>query len=623
MRRARIASKYPLKPSHLLSLSLTIGGALSATRVLLRRHRWEAQHKRVAICVDCADAYAAAVRAGIPFHDMLHQLARHGATHVSLPELTLDRLLASGRLAPQAPANPRAGLPRIGHWNYVHGPTQLIALLRDELAARLPYTEAEVTTGSTLVFAGDLPTIGEIGLGFEPAAAEQIAAHGLGVVPRPVSYAWPEKHLIDRTLAQAATLGRLIAFDGDMILGHEMHLDETLAAMQREGLTLVYFAESRHQKGDWFVAKRCAPAQRVVLGHRFTAGEMIPLDFHAAAHVWAHLARERGIRLCYVNFFRVLHATEPLEGLHYIEHIKEALEHDGFVITPAVEPQAAAPTPTKSDLAVTGLASAGIAASAANAVLDLPKAGALSLVAAAAAGAALPYLERANGRLEEQYPPSYAPKMLALAAALAPLTMVNTQRGVDAWLSGLISQAGAAASLAALTSGQDYHLRIEEYRSFNLDWLLPLLGAALSMPNRGLRAGAAAALGSLWLLANRYRIDALARIDPAHAEGHTHHLSAAARLMGDARIALGPQPARKWAGLGPFGTALSLALASRGYKDWAAGAAWLGAAGNVLGLAGFRRPERAIALTAREAARSFGAGAALGLLTLLFVRRDT
>ncbi|HJW84568.1 MAG TPA: DUF5693 family protein, partial [Anaerolineae bacterium] len=167
----------------------------------------------------------------------------------------------------------------------------------------------------------------------------------MGIVPRPVSYAWPEKPLLDRTLTQAAALGYLIAFDGDMILGHEMHLNETLETMEREGLTLVYFAESRHQKGDWFVAKRRAP--NVVLAHRFTPAEMIPLDFHAAAHHWAYLARERGIRLCYVNFFKVLHATDPLEGLHYIEHIKEALQQDGFEVTQHIGLPMPAPTPDK------------------------------------------------------------------------------------------------------------------------------------------------------------------------------------------------------------------------------------------------------------------------------------
>jgi len=575
----------------------------------------------------------------MPFDHLLHELAHHGATHVSLPELTLNRLIGLGRLAPQAPTKPLTSAPRVGHWNYLHGhseptihpanqltdqltnqPTnQLTDQLADELAARLPYTEAQTIGDSTLAFAGDLPTIGEIGLGFEMGTAQRIGASGLGIVPRPVSYAWPEKNLIDRTLKQAAALGRLIAFDGNMILGHEMHLDDTLGAMEREGLSLVYFAESRHQKGDWFAAKRRAP--NVVLAHRFTPEEMLPLDLHAAAHHWAHLARERGIRLCYVNFFKVLHATEPLECLHYVEHIQEALEHDGFTVSKDVCVPTPVPAPTKSDLARIGLASAGIAASTLNTVLNAPEAVAAPLTLAAAGGAvALPYLERARGDLEAQYPPSYTPKVLALAAAsLAPVAAhrLSHDDGIEGWIAGLIGQVAAATTLAAATSGQDYYLRIEEYRGFNLDWMLPLLSAALSIPNRNLRAGVIVALGGAWYLANQRKLDPLARLDPAHAESHAHHLSAAARLVGDAKIALGPQPARKWAGLGPIGTALSTVLASRGHRGWAAGAAFIGAIGNLLGLVGFRRPERAIDITARETFRRFAWGAIAGIVIRL------
>ncbi len=614
-----------MKLSRLLSLSLTIAGGMSAARLLARRRRWESAHNRVAICVDYDDAYAASIRAGMSFDQLLDELSRHGATHISLPELTLNRLLLSGRLTPQAPTRPLSAAPTVGHWNYLHGDPDLMALQASELAARLPYTQAQVVDDGTLALAGDRPTIGEIGLGFEAAAAERVTAHGLGVVPRPVSYAWPEKHLIDRTVAQAAVLGKLIAFDGDMILGHEMHLDETLAAMEREGLAFAYFAESRHQKGDWFIAKRRAP--HVVLAHRFTPEAMIPLDFHAAAHHWAYLARERGIRLCYVNFFRVLHATEPLEGLHYVEHIKEALERDGFEVTQDVCLPTPVPAPTRNDLAIAGLASAGSAASAVNALLDLPESLAIPVTLSAAAGAAaLPYMERARNSLEAQYPPSYAPKTLALsAAALAPVAAVRlaqpNREGVEGWAAGLTLEAGAAMCLAAITSGQDYHLRIEEYRSLNLDWLLPMLSAAWSIPNKAVRAGVMSALGGAWLLATWRRIDVLARVDPAHAEGHTHHLSAAARLIGDVKIAFSPQPARKWAGLGPLGTALSLMLASRGHKDWAAAAAFIAAIGNVLGLAGFRRPERTLEMTAKEALPSFGIGAALGLAVLSLFRQ--
>lgn len=610
-----------MKLSRLLSLSFTLAGGLAATRVLARRHRWEQSHKRVAICVDFDDAHRAAIRAALPFDDMLAKLKGHGATHISLPELTLNRLLAHGQLTPRAPARPRATAPRVGHWNYLYGAADLVKTLASELSARLPFTEATVLSKTTLVFAGDMPTVGAIGLGFDAAIAERIAAHGLGIVPRPVSYDWPEKDLIERTLKQAARWGKLIAFDGNMILGHEMHLDETLMAMEREALSFVYFAEARHQKGDWFIAKRRAP--KVVLAHRFTPEEMIPLDFHAAAHQWAFLARERGIRFCYVNFFKVLHATEPLEGLHYIEHIKEELEHNGFEVTVEVEVPTPVPTPTRNDLALTGLASAGIAAS----LLNLREVVSLPLTISAASGAiALPYLERARSHLEEQYPPSYAPKALALvAASLAPVAAVSLAHTRFGWLAGLVLEASAAASLAAATSGQDYHLRIEEYRGLNLDWLLPLASASLSIPNRELRVGALAALGATWMFARNRHLDLLAGIDPGHAEGHTHHLSAAARKVGDLSIALGARPARKWAGLGPFATALGLAMARRdaqarpwAHSGWSPTLAKMVASlGHAMGLVAFRRPERALALSMKDASSSYAIGTVLGILVLL------
>jgi hypothetical protein len=609
-----------MKFSRLLSLSLAAVGSAAAARILRRRHQWEAAHNKVAICVDFDDAHTAAIRAGMPFDELLHELGHHGATHLSLPELTLDRLLRTGQLTPLAPASPISTRPRVGHWNYLHGDADLVSPLASELAARLPYTEARLAGDCTLAFAGDLPTIGEIGLGFDAFMAQRITAQGLQLVPRPVSYAWPEDNLIDLALAQAGVFGKLVAFDGDMILGHEMHLDATLKAMECHDLTLVYFAESRYQKGDWFVAKRRSP--NVVLAHRFTPAEMIPLDFHAAAHRWAYLARERGIRFCYVNFFKTLHATAPLEGLHYVEHIKEALEHDGFVVTPDVGLPTPVPAPTKDELALVGLTSAGAASAGMAAALGLPEVAAIPLVIASAAGAAsLPYLEQPRGHLEEQYPPSYAPKLLALAASLAPLAALNVNDPVE-WAEGALLQAGAAAAMAALTSGQDYHLQIEEYRGFGLDWLMPLATAALSIPNRALRVGTLASLAGLWAFCNQRHIDLLATFDPAHAEGHTHHLSAAARLIGDTKIALGLQPARKWFGLGAAGTALSLVLKSRGHNGLAASAALLGATGNALGLVGWRRPERALAVTMKEALPSLGVGAVAGLLILLAFKRE-
>ncbi|MDX1524483.1 MAG: hypothetical protein R3264_22830, partial [Anaerolineae bacterium] len=109
-----------MKLSHMLSMATAVAGS-AATRVLSRRRLWEANYNRVALCVDFDDAQAAAIRAGLPFAEMLKRLADNGATHVSLPEWTLDRLLALGQLTPQAPDQGRSQPPKVGHWNYLHG----------------------------------------------------------------------------------------------------------------------------------------------------------------------------------------------------------------------------------------------------------------------------------------------------------------------------------------------------------------------------------------------------------------------------------------------------------------------------------------------------------------------
>ncbi len=653
-----------MKLSRLLSLTLAVAGGVASSRVLQRRQQWEAQNKRVAICVDFDDAQAAAIRAGLPLTELVEMLASNGATHLSLPELTLNRLLHSGQLTPQAPARPRSDAPRVGHWNYLHGPENLLRHLATELRERLPYTQANCLDGQTLIFAGDLPTVGEIGLGYDVALAQRIQTNGLALLPRPVSYAWPEKALLERTLGQTAVLNNLVAFAGNMILGHEMHLDETVEAMEAHNLSLVYFAESRHQKGDWFVAKRRAP--NVVLAHQFTLEDMIPLDYHAACHNWAHFARERGIRLCYVNFFRVLHATAPLEGIDYVHHLKHALEDAGYIVSRDVTLPTPVPAPDTQELALAGVSVAGIGATAVSSLLNLPEPIALPLTLAAAGGAAtLPFVEEQrnqaaiarlahshehdhahdhhhhdhdhhnhhdhdhghdHGDLAALYPPSYAPKLIALGAtALTPLAVQQATRldGTAGWLAGLAYQATAAAALATSTSGQEYQLRIEAYKGFNLDWLLPLATAVLQLPNNSSKAVALAVLGAGYLAARQQNLDVLSTLDPGHAEGHTHHISAAMATLGDIQMAIGPKPARKWAGLGPAATAVSLVLANQGYKNGAVGTAVLGTIGQTMGLVGFRHPERALKDTLQQAVPSFVVGTGVGLVALLLGQKET
>ena len=116
-------------------------------------------------------------------------------------------------------------------------------------------------------------------------------------------------------------------------------------------------------------------------------------------------------------------------------------------------------------------------------------------------------------------------------------------------------------------------------------------------------------------------VDPLVRFDPAHAEGHTHHLSAAARMIGDAKIVLGPQPSRKWFGLGAFASALSVLFASNGQKSLASVAALASATGNTMGLVAFRRPERSLQVTLKEALPSLGVGIGLGVVMVMMRKK--
>jgi hypothetical protein len=151
-----------------------------------------------------------------------------------------------------------------------------------------------------------------------------------------------------------------------------------------------------------------------------------------------------------------------------------------------------------------------------------------------------------------------------------------------------------------------------------MDWALPLATAVATIPNRNARLAALATIAGGWAIARQRDLDPLARFDPGHAEGHTHHISAAMRIVGDISMALGPQPARKWAGLGAAGNALSVVLRRNGRAELSSLAAAAGAIGNMFTLVSLRRPERALATTGQEALPSLAVGTLLGLFLLLW-----
>jgi hypothetical protein len=120
-------------------------------------------------------------------------------------------------------------------------------------------------------------------------------------------------------------------------------------------------------------------------------------------------------------------------------------------------------------------------------------------------------------------------------------------------------------------------------------------------------------LAAAWVAARARTPDLLGSLDKDLPAGHTHHLSAAQRLIGDTIIALGPRPGRKWAGVGVASLAVAGMLRRLGHKDPALAASLVAVAANALMLAAFRQPERPLAITVADVGRAWlkwGAGAA-------------
>ena len=317
-------------------------GAAAAIGPLQRRAAWDRANRTVYLALDYDDVAEAAARAGQTLPDLLHALWHAGATHLTVPEDTLARLMAQGRIGTAIPRQPLQELAPSGRWSYLAADEEgLLDRLQAELAARQPALGARLVDDegrSLLAVGGDLQALQSIGLGFDPELAHLAGHAGLTPLPRPTSYPWPTVATIDRSLAQAAALAQsehggpaIVAFQGtgtpghpgELILGHEMLIQDTIASLKHHGLAFAYFVESRHQRGDWFVAKSLAP--NVVLAHQFSQAQLVPEDMYTAAHRWGLLAREKGIRLALLNLFKVVHATTALDCVDYVAAVADVL----------------------------------------------------------------------------------------------------------------------------------------------------------------------------------------------------------------------------------------------------------------------------------------------------------
>jgi hypothetical protein len=113
--------------------------------------------------------------------------------------------------------------------------------------------------------------------------------------------------------------------------------------------------------------------------------------------------------------------------------------------------------------------------------------------------------------------------------------------------------------------------------------------------------------------------DAPAALDREHRHAHTHHLSAFQRSLGDSKMALSPQPLRKWSLLAPLGLVSGSILKQNKQDGLAAIALTAAAAGQVATLTGFRNGQRPLLKTLEGRAKGWAIGVVLaGLFWFVF-----
>jgi hypothetical protein len=508
-----------LKLHHLISYSLLVTGAVASVKALFERWQWEENNVLASILLDWDDVQAVATRAGVEVEALLREYAANGATYLSIPELSLKRLLEKGELSVAQGADPakvylRPQSPDLAEW------------VTTELQSRLPHLSVSRSKAKNplISFKGDLPTVAEVGLGFFPAQAELARRVGLAPLPRPIGFDWMQPAMIERSLTQAAALGaKIVAVQGWIMPGHEFNMPTTIDTLKRLGLKMAYFSESRHQRGDWHLVKNLTEDGLVVPAHEFQLDELLEEDWNTVSDRWASLAIEAGIRLCSVRFFRMIHAGDPLESVAYIRALAQALRRAGFVPAQvgAVNLTAYHPQQDALSLAGVGLGTAGAVGLALD-LLPFPERFKVLGIAVAALGlGSLPFLEQMKAGNEAHHhhhhedhdhdhdhehdhdhdhdhehdhdhddhghshgpapATAYASKGIALVSAVAYPAAAMAANGASplaALTQALALSATGAASLGATVADIDYAVNIEPYRAYHLDWLLPLALAA-------------------------------------------------------------------------------------------------------------------------------------------------
>ena len=298
-----------------------IGLGLSASIVVgVQRWRIEAANGGVEIIVDYEEAKLFAMQKGLSVDECLHRLKEAGATSIAIQEITLERLVADGRL--DVEPSSRRGEVTFVLKNVGQSVDYLMPYLRD----KVPGVRRLGFAGLSIPYPGD--AILRTGLGLPVETVRQVKDAGLLPVARPANDVLVSEEYIRRLFSDLSMRGvKNVVFAGNSVMGFPGLLEEAAKHLSDQGLNYCWVEFARQQGGRELGRLL---DHRLLRLHSVSAEEMLRLKPQQALDRFVRAAKERSIRLLYVHLPLSPSSDAEADPLRFVKTLAYSLEQSGF-----------------------------------------------------------------------------------------------------------------------------------------------------------------------------------------------------------------------------------------------------------------------------------------------------
>lgn len=293
----------------------------------------ENSSRQVALCVDYTEVVRLAGLTDEPVHSILLRLSQAGASHCAIKETTLNDMLLTSKAGLAAPDGRWLGA-RTGDDEAIeafHAKVPGVHIEQESFGGgRLTERRQPMGPRTTARFSGDMSVFGSIGLGYHPAAVNDIRQSPLQPIARPVANFCSTPEAIEYSMRQAADIGaRLVIFHGDRIVGAPGMTGLTALQMREEDLSFG-MVELVPQAGEYRLAK--ALDSRIHRCHSISPEEMETMSAQEALDRYMLAVTERKVRICYVRL--LLSPSEDLlsENTDYVHSLFSRLSSRGYSV---------------------------------------------------------------------------------------------------------------------------------------------------------------------------------------------------------------------------------------------------------------------------------------------------